>query len=195
MPITDVNFQVYGPATVWIRTTPALYDATAPTDTDGFSRLGVSDNDDLFKFEEEHLTKDISCVTDGTMPGEIVYLGSKASLSVTLVKWDHAVVEKIQDQLARVMTMGAIGTVGLTTLNGPLTGEPLASHFQLLLVPDSTSLTQYSYWFKACVLTDPVEYMDFGNTARRVGLRIQVARAFNTTTGLGNSVLYSKVAI
>jgi hypothetical protein len=167
MPATD--FQVSGPTTI------------AWTDSTNFVNLGFTDNEDLIRISATNHSRSFSRNDQGDMIGEAVMSGTTFTIDFTLVSWDQAELVKLISKVrsgtasANAADEGLFATVGGTVVNGAT-----SRRIGLRITP--TTSGQIVYSFPRVMLASGPEYLDFGNTLKRVALSfVTLAPASGTT--------------
>lgn len=140
----------------------------------GFVTLGWSDNDNLPSVQFTDHFHEVKTVASGMMPEEVVVLGTTATISVALVKWDAEVLSNL---LTEVRGNFSYGTVGARII-----GQGMSFSVKLL------AGTQ-AYTFPVCYLqSNSVGDSQWGNRERVLTL------GFNATRVSGN-VLYTQLDV
>lgn len=144
------------------------------------NELGRTDNDDLIRITMRDHYRTFSRNDTGDMIAEGVVAGSTAVIDFTMVSWNQDELEKLIKRArtggsltAGVGNEGIFATVGGSIVNG-------ASPRTIALKIDPTNVGGTTYTFKNLMLSTGPEYMDFGNTLKRI--------AFSFTSVAGTEV-------
>ena len=167
MPSTD--FQVSGPTDIlW-------------ADNTTYVSLGRTDNEDLIRISATNHSRSFSRNDQGDMIGEAVMSGTTFTIDFTLVSWDQAELVKLISKVrtgtasSTASNEGLFATVGGTVVNG-------ATNRRIGLRITPTTSGQIVYEFPRVMLASGPEYLDFGNTLKRVALSfVTLAPASGTT--------------
>lgn len=122
--------------------------------------LGITDNDDLPSFQFSQLQKEIRSVSGGDAPTAIFATSATANISVTLVKWDDAVLDSILSQI------GA-GGVSANTYS-PIIGQRVVG--QPFAIKSINNLQPTVYFPNTLLRPDAISQTRFGNVERRLTL-------------------------
>lgn len=168
MPATD--FHVAGPVRIdW-----------ATSGTAG-TQLGVTDNEDLVRITAVDHRRTFSRNDQGDMIGEIVYSGSTFTIDFTMVSWDQGELQKLIERCRVGTAVGGVGAEGLFATVGK-TGINNASPNTISLKISPTTVGEIVYSFEKVLLASGPEYLDFGNTLKRIALSfVTTAPASGTT--------------
>ena len=138
------TFHIDGPCEIW-------YDNTF---------LGITDNDDLPSFQFSQLQKEVKSVSGGDAPTAIFATSATVNISVTLVKWDDAVLETILLQIGA----GSIAANAYSPNIGQrIIGRPLA-------IRSANSIPPVAYFPNTLLRPDAISQTRFGNVERRLTL-------------------------
>jgi hypothetical protein len=153
------DFHVNGPTTIYWDIGGTASPAT---------ELGKTDNDDLIRITMRDHYRTFSRNDTGDMIAESVTAGTTAVIDFTMVSWNKDELEKL---IKRARTGGAVAagianegifaTIGGSTIQG---ANPKT--FALKIEPTNAGGTIYT--FKNLMLSTGPEYMDFGNTLKRI---------------------------
>ena len=162
-------FNIQGPVSLSIM----VGDNAEETESPSFGSahiLGYTDNDDLIDVEFDNLLEPYESTERGRMPAAMIYQGTIATISATLIKWDTGV----KDTLVQTMWgdgSGTAGVVGQDIFNGDFTNsEPLQVHIAPTITsgyPGSTD--RYMYTFRRCWL-DAIAETGWGNAPKKLVL-------------------------
>lgn len=165
------DFHVNGPTTIYWN----VGGTSAPA-----TELGKTDNDDLIRITMRDHYRTFSRNDTGDMIAEGVVAGSTAVIDFTMVSWNQEELEKLIKRArtggsltAGVGNEGIFATVGGSIVNG-------ASPRTIALKIEPTNVGGTIYTFKNLMLSTGPEYMDFGNTLKRI--------AFSFTSVAGTEV-------
>lgn len=166
-----IDFHVNGPTTIYWN----VGGTSAPA-----TELGKTDNDDLIRITMRDHYRTFSRNDTGDMIAEGVVAGSTAVIDFTMVSWNQDELEKLIKRArtggsltAGVGNEGIFATVGGSIVNG-------ASPRTIALKIEPTNAGGTIYTFKNLMLSTGPEYMDFGNTLKRI--------AFSFTSVAGTEV-------
>jgi len=139
----------------------------------GYTTLGYSDNDNLPSVQFTDHIHEVKTVASGMMPEEVVVLGTTATISVALIKWDKVVL----DGLLTLQRGASYGLVGTTIIaSGQTFGVKIYTPTQ-------------SYTFPTCYLqSNSVGDSQWGNRERVLTL------GFNATR-ISGGVLFTQVDV
>lgn len=170
MPFQD--FHVTGPVKIqWAVATGTLAD------------LGQTDNEDLVRITVRDHHRSFSRNDQGDMMGESVLSGTTAMVDFTMIAWDQQELVKLIER-ARVggTPAYAVGDEGLfATVGGVVVNHAtLAKTIKLKITPVNSGAI--SYEFPTVMLSSGPEYMDFGNTVKRVALSFTTIAPSSGTT-------------
>tara|TARA_R110002020_G_scaffold26072_11_gene84403 strand:+ start:1895 stop:2428 length:534 start_codon:yes stop_codon:yes gene_type:complete len=166
------TFNVQGPTGLYIKLqTPAT------TTASGFSLLGHTDNEDLISVSIDNMMDPYTSTESGKEPAALIYQGTVATITATLVKWDTAV----KDTLNETIWAGVGGTLGSIGQNQYDDANfTNVSGLQVKIVPTSTSnIETYTYQFFKCHL-ESMQETGWGNAPKKLVLSIKATR--NTTS-------------
>lgn len=140
----------------------------------GFVTLGWSDNDNLPSVQFTDHFHEVKTVASGMMPEEVVVLGTTATISVALVKWDKDVLQNLLTSVRGTASYGDVGSKMIA--DGMTIGVKLLTASQ-------------TYTFPVCYLqSNSVGDSQWGNRERVLTL------GFNATRVSGN-VLYTQTDV
>jgi hypothetical protein len=165
------DFHVNGPTTIYWN----VGGTSAPA-----TELGKTDNDDLIRITMRDHYRTFSRNDTGDMIAEGVVAGSTAVIDFTMVSWNQDELEKL---IKRARTGGSltagVGNEGIfATVGGSIVNGASPRTIALKIEPTNTGGTIYT--FKNLMLSTGPEYMDFGNTLKRI--------AFSFTSVAGTEV-------
>jgi hypothetical protein len=161
MPMTD--FHVSGPTKIrW---------GVGGT-TGALDELGYTDNEDLIRISATDHKRMFSRNDQGDMVGEVVLSGTTFSIDFTMVSWDQDQLQKLINVVRTAANNGAVTAEGLfATVGGSVRTGPARRDLRLSIVPSRAG--QISYTFDSLMLVSGPEYLDFGNTLKRIALSFQ----------------------
>lgn len=148
--------------------------------------LGKTDNDDLIRITMRDHYRTFSRNDTGDMIAEGVLSGTTAVIDFTMVSWNKEELEK----LIKRVRAGGSATTGVAnegifaTVGGSIVNGALPRTVSLRIVPTNVGETIYN--FKNVMLSTGPEYMDFGNTLKRI--------AFSFTSIAGTEVAVTTVS-
>jgi hypothetical protein len=159
MPAAATDFHVNGPTSIYWNV-----GGTA----DPSVELGKTDNDDLIRITFRDHYRTFSRNDTGDMIAESVLSGTTAVIDFTMVSWNKDELEKLLKRVrtggslaAGIANEGIFATVGGSTIQGALPKT-------ISLKIDPTTVGETVYTFKNLMLTTGPEYIDFGNTLKRI---------------------------
>ena len=179
-------FNVQGPVSLSIMIGDAAGEVSSPTFGSAHI-LGYTDNDDLISVDYDNLLEPYESTERGRMPAALIYQGTIATISATLIKWNTSV----KDTLLQTMWAddgGSAGVVGQDIFNGDFTNsEPLQVHIAPTVTSGFPSSTdRYMYTFRRCWL-DTISETGWGNAPKKLVL------SFKCTNNSGGR-LFAKAA-
>lgn len=163
MPAASTDFHVAGPVTIkW----GAWTTGSAPS---VFADFGKTDNEDLVRITVRDHYRTFTRNDLGDMIAESVTAGSTASIDMTLVSWNQDELLKLlkQVRLGNVTSPAAADEGKFATVGGQ-TVTAGARLIGLQIIPTTVGETIYS--FPSVMLSAGPEYIDFGNTLKRIAL-------------------------
>jgi len=177
------DFHVNGPTT--IKWGAWLANGNAPANNT-LVELGKTDNEDLIRITVRDHYRTFTRNDLGDMIAESVTAGSTATIDMTLVSWNQdellKLLRKVRQGLVSTQTVddeGKYATVGGSTVTG---GARLVK-----LYIEPTTVGETVYEFGAVMLSAGPEYIDFGNTLKRIALSF-------TSVPVGNQSVFSTTA-
>ena len=142
-------------------------DTTAITDV-----LGYTDNDDLINISYEEIMDPYYSTERGREPAAMVYQGTIATISASLIKWDEAVVDDLRTTMHSNAT-GTLGTIGQDQFNATFTH---VQNFQIrVLATATTGFTATSYQFLKCHI-DSIQETNWGNAPKKLVVSFKAVR-------------------
>ena len=135
--------------------------------------LGQTDNEDLVRITVRDHHRSFSRNDQGDMIGESVLSGTTAIVDFTMIAWDQEELVKLIERARKGGTPGyAAADEGLrATIGGVVVNHPtLPKTIKLKIVPTNSEV---SYEFPRLMLASGPEYMDMGNTVKRIALSFQ----------------------
>jgi hypothetical protein len=125
----------------------------------GYVELGQTDNDSLPQVSYSDNIHEIKTVSSGATPEEMVVQNTSATITVTLVKWDAAVLTSVQTRQR--------GAAFTSTVGRLLVGDSGTFGVQI----DPIAVGKTGYTFARCFLMgDAITHSQFGNVEQRMGL-------------------------
>ena len=125
----------------------------------GYVELGQTDNDSLPQISYSDNIHEIKTVASGATPEELVVQNTSATITVTLVKWDAAVLTSL---LVRQRGAAYNSTVGRL-----LVGD--SGTFGVQVDPLTAGKTGYTFG-RCYFMGDAIAHSQFGNVEQRMGL-------------------------
>jgi hypothetical protein len=125
----------------------------------GYVELGQTDNDSLPQISYSDNIHEIKTVASGATPEELVVQNTSATITVTLVKWDAAILTSL---LVRQRGAAYNSTVGRL-----LVGD--SGTFGVQVDPLTAGKTGYTFG-RCYVSGDAIAHSQFGNVEQRMGL-------------------------
>lgn len=153
--MAETDFHVQGPTTIKI---------------DG-NVIGYTDNEDLIRITMTDHIRSFTRLDQGDMIAESVLSGTTAAIEFTMVAWDDV---ELWTMISKARG-GALATVTAEGVSGVVGSTMSTRTFALTITPSRDDQTIYA--FGAVLLTSGPEYIDFGNTVKRIAL------AFTSTAG------------
>ena len=141
--------------------------------------LGWTDNDSLATITYTDHQHEVKTVQRGEVPAEVIVTGLSAVLTVTLVKWDQAELDKILIKTRGTAALPYTATIGTTLVNDFASG--VSALYPVVLNP--TTLNKPTYTLNSCYLKGESSDGGFGNVERRMTLTF-MAIATSTTTAV-----------
>lgn len=125
----------------------------------GYVELGQTDNDSLPQVSYSDNVHEIKTVSSGATPEEMVVQNTSATITVTLVKWDAAVLTSLQTRQRGAAFTSTVGR--LLVADGGTFGVQI----------DPAAVGKTGYTFGRCFLMgDAITHSQFGNVEQRMGL-------------------------
>lgn len=126
------------------------------------SVLGYTDNDSLPAIDFDILNETVESSDTGRTPGEVIYMGQIARVTVTLVKWDQTVADALM-VLPGGAAAGDLGTVGSLWFGGS---------YAKAVVITPTLDGERIHTFPRCYLDGPdaIRTFDIGNKPTRLAV-------------------------
>lgn len=125
----------------------------------GYVELGQTDNDSLPQISYSDNIHEIKTVASGATPEELVVQNTSATITVTLVKWDAAILTSL---LVRQRGAAYNSTVGRL-----LVGD--SGTFGVQVDPLTAGKTGYTFG-RCYLMGDAIAHSQFGNVEQRMGL-------------------------
>ena len=125
----------------------------------GYVELGQTDNDSLPQVSYSDNIHEIKTVASGATPEEMVVQNTSATITVTLVKWDAAILTSL---LVRQRGAAYNSTVGRL-----LVGD--SGTFGVQVDPLTAGKTGYTFG-RCYFMGDAIAHSQFGNVEQRMGL-------------------------
>jgi hypothetical protein len=125
----------------------------------GFVELGQTDNDSLPQVTYSDNIHEIKTVSSGATPEEMVVQNTSATITVTLVKWDAAVLTSLQTRQRGAAFSSTVGRL-LVADSGT---------FGVKIAPATVNKTGYTFG-RCFVIGEGFAHSQFGNVEQRMGL-------------------------
>ena len=125
----------------------------------GYVELGQTDNDSLPQVTYSDYIHEIKTVSSGATPEEMVVQNTSATITVTLVKWDAAVLTSLQTRQRGAAFSSTVGR--LLVQDGGTFGVKIA--------PATVNKTGYTFG-RCFVIGEGFTHSQFGNVEQRMGL-------------------------
>ena len=125
----------------------------------GYVELGQTDNDSLPQVTYSDNIHEIKTVASGATPEEMVVQNTSATITVTLVKWDAAVLTSLQTRQRGAAFTSTVGRL-LVADSGT---------FGVKIAPATVNKTGYTFG-RCFVMNDGFTHSQFGNVEQRMGL-------------------------
>lgn len=134
--------------------------------------LGYTDNEDLIRISVTDHKRMFSRNDQGDMVGEAVLSGSTATIDFTMVSWNQDELQKLVRVVRTGETTNAVTNEGLfATVGGLVRNGAARRDLKLTILP--TTVGQIKYEFASVMLVGGPEYLDFGNSLKRIALSFQ----------------------
>lgn len=161
MPATD--FHVNGPTNI--------YWGTGGSSPNPATKLGFTDNEDLIRITMRDHVRTFTRNDTGDMISEAVVSGTTATIDFTMVSWDQTELEKLIKRVRQGGTPAAgIANEGMfATVGGVVVNSGTAPRTVSLKI-EPTTAGKTVYMFGNLMLASGPEYIDFGNTLKRIAL-------------------------
>jgi hypothetical protein len=127
------------------------------------TELGMTDNEDLIRIVGRDHYRTFTRNDTGDMIAEAVYAGTSWTIDFTMVSWNQTQLEAL---LGRVRSGAGGGDEG-TMAN---VGGTLFDGRAIALSIEGTNDGSMTYTFATVMLASGPEYIDFGNTVKRIAL-------------------------
>jgi hypothetical protein len=125
----------------------------------GYVELGQTDNDSLPQVTYSDNIHEIKTVSSGATPEEMVVQNTSATITVTLVKWDAAVLTGLQTRQRGAAFSSTVGRL-LVADSGT---------FGVKIAPATVNKTGYTFG-RCFVMGEGFAHSQFGNVEQRMGL-------------------------
>jgi hypothetical protein len=125
----------------------------------GYVELGLTDNDSLPQVTYSDNIHEIKTVSSGATPEEMVVQNTSATITVTLVKWDAAVLTSLQTRQRGAAFQSTVGRL-LVADSGT---------FGVKIAPATVNKTGYTFG-RCFVIGEGFAHSQFGNVEQRMGL-------------------------
>lgn len=134
-----------------------------------YADLGYTDNDDLIRFTATDHRKLLTRTDSGDMISQVVYSGTTATIDMTLVSWDEAVLTRMlaklrtgDDLFGSAFFQGEFSSVGSVA-------RTVADLERFVTIGIVGAVDANWYYFDVILNSGP-EYIDFGNAAKRIAM-------------------------
>lgn len=136
--------------------------------------LGYTDNDDLISVAFDNILDPYYSTEKGREPAALVYQGTVATITATLIKYDTAILDNLKE-CVWAGAGGTPGTVGQDQLAAATWGN--VENLQVRILPTYTSnIETYAYQFFKCWIESAAE-TNWGNAPKKLALTIKAVRA------------------
>jgi hypothetical protein len=125
----------------------------------GYVELGQTDNDSLPQVSYTDNIHEIKTVSSGATPEEMVVQNSSATITVTLVKWDAAVLTSMQTRQRGGAFTSTVGRLLIAD----------SGTFGVKISPATAGKTGYTFG-RCYFMGDAIANSQFGNVEQRIGL-------------------------
>ncbi len=134
--------------------------------------LGFTDNDDLISISYENIQDPYYSTESGREPAAMIYQGTIATITATLIKWDEAIADNIRTSMHSDAT-GTMGSIGQDQFNTTFTN---VENLQVKVLANSaTGFTTTSYQFLKCYV-ESMQETSWGNAPKKLVLTIKAVR-------------------
>jgi len=170
------TFNVQGPTAFQIK-----HQAVGTATGTSFLTIGHTDNDDLISVAVENIHDPYYSTETGREPAALIYQGSIATITATLIKWDTAVVDTLRESVW-AGAGGTTGTIGQNQFDD--TNFTNTENLQVKLLPTYTSnIETYSYLFYKCYVESMSE-TNWGNAPKKLVLSIKAVTRSGSDRGI-----------
>lgn len=171
MPATD--FHVQGPTTISWRVGGG---------EGNWTLLGYTDNEDLVRLTSRDHVRTFSRNDQGDMIGEAVFSGTTVTLDFTLASWDQNNLVSLLNKCRTGATSSATAAEGsFATVGGTISSRSVG----IRITPSQTK--EIIYELNNLMLASGPEYIDFGNTIKRIALSFQTLAPVSGTVNMVTS--------
>lgn len=166
------DFHVNGPTKIY-------WGAGTNQSGTNLSELGRTDNEDLVRITGRDHYRTFSRSDLGDMIAEAVLAGTTWSIDFTMVAWDQGELNKLLKKCRQgAVNNPIIGDEGEEATVGGVVVTSGTRVVTIMIEPDRAGETAYRF---NCMLSAGPEYMDMGNTVKRIALSFtSVADGINT---------------
>jgi len=176
------TFNIQGPTSLSVM----VGSDAEPTDDPTFGSahiLGYSSNEDMISVSIDNILVPHTTTESGANPAALIYHGSVATISATLIKYDTAVADTMYGHMWADRA-GLPGVVGQDQFNSAFSH---VEHMQVHIAPVASgtgggfpgSTDRYSYTFRQCWLDSYAE-TEWGNAPKKLVLTF---KCITTTSG------------
>lgn len=173
----NTDFHVQGPCVISWKMAEAAGTA--------YAGLGLTDNEDLIRITSRDHYRTFSRTDQGDMVGEMVFSGTTMTIDMTLVSFDQDEFVKLIHRFRSGASTPAstAGNEGLfASVGGTLYGTSSGVYRPISLKITPSRVGEIIYEFPRVAIVTGPEYIDFGNTVKRVAFSFQTLAPASGTT-------------
>ncbi len=184
-----IAFNIQGPVSIHVCNNAEAGGGTEPTFHTGTGgsyavadtyKLGVTDNDDLISVDFENIKEPVFSTQGGQEPAAMIYQGTIATITATLIKWDTADKDVVLGSMWENAN-GVPGTIGQDILSH---GVLNATNLQVGIFPEDAGIKAltsetYGYEFRKC-WCESIQETSWGNAPKKL---VVVFKAIRNSSG------------
>ncbi len=184
-----IAFKIQGPVSIHVAAVADAGSGSEPTFHTGTGsgyavadtyKLGVTDNDDLISVDFENIKEPVFSTQGGQEPAAMIYQGTVATITATLIKWDTADKDVLFSSIWE-NAAGLPGTIGQDILSHDVLN---ATNLQVGSFPEDAGIKAlasetYGYEFRKCWL-ESVQETSWGNAPKKL---VVVFKAIRNSSG------------
>tara|TARA_R110000824_G_scaffold227343_3_gene415170 strand:- start:4392 stop:4970 length:579 start_codon:yes stop_codon:yes gene_type:complete len=184
-----IAFNIQGPVSLHVHNSLEAGSGTEPTFHSGTGesyavadtyKLGVTDNDDLISVDFENIKEPVFSTQGGAEPAAMIYQGTIATITATLIKWDTARKDIVLGSIWNNAN-GVPGTIGQDILSGDVLD---AKNLQIGIFPEDAGIKAlssetYAYEFRKC-WCESIQETSWGNAPKKL---VVVFKAIRNSSG------------